>query len=165
LRGEALLSALNGARGCTVKPPRLANSEPGNGAGVRPGAGTQIEGMLALIEEMGMEETLVLDLVRSFLDRSPVYLEEMETALEAGTPERVDRAAHTMKGMCGNLRFARLVELCERLRMAVRLGDAPGSASGMAALRAEYEAVSAVVQARWGPSETTPRTDASLPRG
>ena len=141
VRGDALLVVLQGTTSRRVAPP------PGRDRAVEAGAGL-LDGFEALIVEMEMDEAMVHDLVASFLERAPVYVKTMEEGLQAGELEQVDRAAHTMKGMCGNLRFGALVEASDRVRAAARGGDAASAAQGLAPLRGALDAVCEALRAR-----------------
>jgi histidine phosphotransfer protein HptB len=149
VRADALLSVLLEARrrdgtAPAVPPPRVAPAAAGGAGGA---AAAPLAGFEALVAEMEMEPALVTDLVSSFLERGPHYLDEIAAGLSAAELERVDKAAHAMKGMCGNLRFAGLVEWCDRLRMAAKMGDAKRTEATLPGLRAAFEAIGAALRA------------------
>lgn len=144
LRGDALLSVLHAARPRgAVAPPQLAGGGPMDEE-QRP-----LEGFQNLIDEMEMDTAMVHELVASFLERGPAYLEEIGGALAEGELERADRAAHTLKGMCGNLRFGRLVTLSDGLRRAAKASDGPAVADALQQLRSELERINGAVRERW----------------
>jgi HPt (histidine-containing phosphotransfer) domain-containing protein len=142
LRAEALLAVLQGGARRRVPAPALGPPAGGDGTG-------PLAGFEALIAEMEMQAPMVHELVASFLERAPAYLAEVAGGLEQGDLARADRAAHTMKGMCGNLRFRELVDFSERLRARARSGDAEAARTELASLRAALEAVQAALRARW----------------
>ncbi len=139
LQADALLSALAGRA-----PGRSGRA----GAEGGEGAGDALEGFEALIAEMEMDAAIVRDLASSFLERAPLYLDDIASGLAAGNLEQVDRAAHTMKGMCGNLRFRSLMELSDRLRSAARAGDTPSLEPTLLRLREALETVSRALRQR-----------------
>ena len=53
--------------------------------------------------------------------------------MEAGNREEAFRAAHTLKGVCANLSFSRLLDSAARLTEELRAaaGEIPASAAGM----------------------------------
>ena len=150
LQADALLSALESPDAALAKLVRV-RPRPAGAAGTEGSERAEdvLEGFTALISEMEMDPAMVRDLARSFLERAPLYLEDIASGLSEGNLTQVDRAAHTMKGMCGNLRFRALMELSDRLRVAARAGDTAGLEPTVARLRAALASVSDAVRRRW----------------
>jgi HPt (histidine-containing phosphotransfer) domain-containing protein len=146
LRAEALLALLPG-----VRPPGTRPVPPGwpalSGAGA--GAAGPLRGFEQLVAEMHLEPGLVRELVASFLERAPGYLDELSVCVTRGDLAGMERTAHTLKGMCGNLRFQHLVQLGETLRAAARGGDRAGIAHALEALRVELDTLYAALRERW----------------
>ena len=70
-------------------------------------------------------EKLVQKFVLKFLNDGSYQL--LLDSLAAGDREEAFRAAHTIKGMCQNLGFARLEESSSALTEALRGGKSPGA--------------------------------------
>lgn len=138
----ALLAVLQG------KAFRAGGEVPAGAASPTDGDGL-LAGFQGLVAEMEMDAALARELALSFLQRAPAYLGELDEALSAGDLERADRAAHTMKGMCGNLRFGPMVAASERIRAAARQGDPESARRELAGLESAYEELSAALEAHW----------------
>lgn len=141
VRGEALLGLLAGTR------PAAAPAPGGAEHPAQADAEPVLAGFRRLIAEMEMDRAMVEELTASFLERAPAYLEQIGAALAGGALEQVDRVAHTLKGMCGNLRFGALVERSDDLRRAAKAGDAAGAGRTLEALRAELGRVERALRA------------------
>lgn len=149
LRADAVLNATNGGAG-----------ESGQGAGIPRDpvfrlSQEEVDILLgpfqSLIEEVEMDGMMIRELTASFLERGPMYLREMRDALRERQLERLDRAVHTMKGMCGNLRFSRLVEYNEqigRCANAARFADLERLLSEM---DGEFHRLRGAIEQRWPP--------------
>ena len=106
-------------------------------------AGIDIESAL---ERMMGSEALLERLLGKFLD-DPQY-PALRTALEAGDMERAVSAAHTLKGVCGNLSMTGLYGLFTRQVDALRAGDLPLARGMMAEIAPAYERVMAAIRRR-----------------
>lgn len=143
IRAEALLALLAAA-----PAEGAGTAAAGSASGVQAGPGGDgLAGLRELIAEMEMEAPMVRELMESFLSRAPVYLADLRAALAGAEWERLERAAHAMKGMCGNLRFGALVTQCDHLRAAGRARDGAAAGSSLAALEEEHGRIAAAVRA------------------
>jgi two-component system, sensor histidine kinase and response regulator len=143
VRAEALLAALEGCRRERAGPPARAAAANG-GSAESPTAGFE-----RFIATAGLDAALVGDLIDSLLERTPAYLDEIAAALDGGDSIRVDRAAHTLKGMVGNLHLAALVELSDRLRLAAKANDVAAARLALAGLRQAYAEIGTALRTRW----------------
>lgn len=82
-------------------------------------------------------------LVRTFMEDSETRLETLASALGAGATEEVRSAAHSLKGSCGNLGAAALMNLCKEIEDSARAGELGGLDTCLAAAREEYARVRA----------------------
>lgn len=98
------------------------------------------------LERMMGSEALLERLLGKFLDdpQSPA----LRAALEAGDAERAVSAAHTLKGVCGNLSMTDLYGLFTRQVDALRAGDLPLARSMMEEIAPAYERVTAAIRRR-----------------
>lgn len=71
-----------------------------------------------LLERVDQDLELLQHLVELFLRDSPVLVEGMRQAIAAVDPGALQRAAHTLKGMLGNLGAHALAEIAGRLEAA-----------------------------------------------
>ena len=106
-------------------------------------AGIDIESAL---ERMMGSEALLERMMGKFLD-DPQY-PALRAALEAGDVERAVSAAHTLKGVCGNLSMTELYGLFTRQVDALRAGDMPLARGIMAEIAPAYERVMAAIRRR-----------------
>lgn len=106
-------------------------------------AGIDIESAL---ERMMGSVALLERLLGKFLD-DPQY-PALRAALEAGDMERAVSAAHTLKGVCGNLSMTGLYGLFTRQVDALRAGDLPLAQGIMAEIAPVYEQVTADIRRR-----------------
>ena len=84
-------------------------------------------------------ERLVQKFVLKFLNDGSYDL--LCTSLEAGNREEAFRAAHTIKGVCGNLAFSALLASSEALTEALRDGKPaqPGEEALIAKVKEDYQ--------------------------
>ncbi len=86
--------------------------------------------------QMMMKQERVARFLRKFPnDKS---FAELQAALAEGRTQDAFRAAHTMKGVCGNLGLPRVKNLSEQATEALRGGDIDAAKAIMPALEAEY---------------------------
>ena len=103
-------------------------------------AGVQVESVLERV--MGNED-LLERLLKKFPDE-PHY-SALCAALERGDAEQAVSAAHTLKGVCGNLSMAELYGLFTRQVDALRAGDLPLARSLMEQIAPAYARVTAAI--------------------
>ena len=99
----------------------------------------------ALERVMG-NEALLERLLGKFLD-APQY-HALCAALERGDPEQAAAAAHTMKGMCGNLSMTELFQLFSAQVETLRGGDLVAGREMMAQITPAYERATAAIRGR-----------------
>ena len=108
---------------------------------------TVVEELLALSDDGDPE--LLLDLIEMFLDDGPVKVRAISEGLQAGDFDKMERAAHSLKGSSGNLGARRLQAACDRLQLTTRahqLEETRRLAGGLGGLFAEAEAALRKVQ-------------------
>ena len=84
-----------------------------------------------------MNERMVTRFVLKF--PSDPSMQQLRDAVTAGDNERAFRAAHTLKGVAGNLSFTALYRAASNLTEQLRPCDAPADNSLLAALESEYQ--------------------------
>lgn len=77
-----------------------------------------IDELLALSDDGDPE--LLLDLIGIFLDDGPAKVAAITQGLQQQDFEKMERAAHSLKGSAGNLGALALQHTCERMQLATR---------------------------------------------
>ncbi|MCA8965797.1 MAG: Hpt domain-containing protein [Planctomycetes bacterium] len=77
-----------------------------------------IEELLSFSDDGDAE--LLLDLIQMFLEDGPTKVQSITEGLTAGDFEKMERAAHSLKGSSGNLGARLLQEACEQMQLASR---------------------------------------------
>ncbi|MCI8511373.1 MAG: Hpt domain-containing protein [Lachnospiraceae bacterium] len=104
-------------------------------------AGANIE--TALARFMNMEAMYLKFLLRFPADPN---FESLRDALAAGDTETAFRAAHTLKGVAGNLGLDRFYESVSKLTEVLRAGGSGNTDALMKQAAADYEEICAVIQ-------------------
>lgn len=108
-------------------------------------AGIDVDG--ALERFMGSEALLV-----RFLGKFPddPNFSALEAAIAAGDCDAAFTAAHTLKGVCGNLSMTALFDTVSRQTELLRSGDLAAAAGMMDTLRSQYQTVCSAIGAALG---------------
>jgi len=77
-----------------------------------------VEELLSFADDGDPE--LIVDLIRMFLEDGPCKVKAIVEGLEEGDFEKMERAAHSLKGSSGNLGAHFLQESCEQMQVASR---------------------------------------------
>lgn len=93
-----------------------------------------IDELLALSEDGDPE--LLVDLIQMYLDDSPGKMDSILRGVETNDWERVERAAHALKGSSGNLGAIHVQMACDRIQNACRSHHTSGVPQEATALRA-----------------------------
>lgn len=91
------------------------------------------------LERFGGLQVLMEKMLKSFLDDQ--NFSRLKEAVEQGDAEAAERAAHTLKGMCGNLGMAELSRLNSNFVERLRSGDTSGMKEDLVGISGEYERV------------------------
>lgn len=83
-----------------------------------------IDELLALSEDGDPE--LLVDLIQMYLDDSPAKMDSILRGIEVRDWERVERAAHALKGSAGNLGAIHVQMECDRIQNACRAHQTAG---------------------------------------
>ncbi len=110
-----------------------------------PGAGEPTEPLVdqdhldKLIEILGGDRAEVADLVETFHEEAPGYLDAMDQALETGDTDKLRQAAHALKGTSGTLGARRLQALCKALEEHAREGTLDQAPEEVAEVHAVFD--------------------------
>lgn len=99
----------------------------------------------AAITRLGGMKALYERLLQKFLDDTT--FQELEAAVREMDPERMERAAHTLKGVAANLGFTTLSSAGQEMVNAVRTGENVRAAELFVPLKEQYERIMAAVRA------------------
>ena len=76
-----------------------------------------------LRDRLDGDETLMREVLAIYLEDSPTLLDTLKKALDAGEPESLAKAAHTLKGSSANVAAERLRSQAYELEQKARAGD------------------------------------------
>jgi HPt (histidine-containing phosphotransfer) domain-containing protein len=107
--------------------------------------------MLDQIREMDdPEQSLLRDIIDTFLDDAPKRIAELRAGLTAGDLDRVHRAAHTIKGAASNLGLLGLVEAARVCCEDARTGQRDSLPRLIAAVEAAWPRAVSLLRAELG---------------
>lgn len=98
-----------------------------------------------LLDLTGGETAWLRDLLATYVADTTARLADLRSAVGAGHAERVQRAAHGIKGSSSNVGAARVAAACHAVELAARSGDLGSAAALVDALHAEFEQVRAEI--------------------
>ena len=101
----------------------------------------------SMLQVFDQDAALLCELAELFLADSPILLNHIQTGVAALDAEKVERAAHTLKGSVGNFGAKRAFELSRRIEAMARNHDLGGAPEALTALDQEMARVSAVMAA------------------
>lgn len=101
------------------------------------------------LERMMGNEALLERFLKRFLDDT--NFETLKKAIAENDQEAALTAAHTLKGLCGNLSMTVLFDLFTRQVAAFRGGDWAGAAAMMEDIAAAYDQVTAAIREAFAP--------------
>jgi HPt (histidine-containing phosphotransfer) domain-containing protein len=90
---------------------------------------------------------LLVDLIRMYLEDGPHKLREIDQGLADGDWDRVERAAHSLKGSAGNLGAFLVQQDCEVLQAASRQHQLEQMTAGVQSLHGHFGDAEAALQA------------------
>ena len=103
--------------------------------------------METLLEVIGGERELLVELIDSFLETAPPLLARLNQGVAQGNAAEVRTAAHTIKSSSKDFGATRLAELCQELEDMGKAGTLGGTAELAAQVEAEYRPVKAALEA------------------
>jgi two-component system sensor histidine kinase/response regulator len=101
---------------------------------------------LEALHDLSIGGLALAELIDLFLKSAPETLALAKAAVADADPERLEQAAHLLKGSAANFGAQGLQELCAALERIVRTGVLDGAPDVLAALQAEFERVAAALQ-------------------
>jgi len=139
-------------------PQAAAGGTPDRAAAAPPAPPDDAEPREASVNPRALESIRLLAagllerVVRQYIVDAPRYLGQMRTALDAGEPETLRRAAHALKSSSANLGAERFAALCQALETLGRAGTTQGGAPRLADAEREYARVCAALSEAVAPA-------------
>lgn len=81
---------------------------------------------------------LLIDLIQMYLEDGPLKLHEITEGLTHHDWDRMERAAHSLKGSAGHLGAHLVQEDCDKLQLASRNQEATAAEAAVADLRGHF---------------------------
>ncbi len=106
----------------------------------------------AMLANIGGDAELFDQLIRLFLDRHPIMMKEIETAIGQADAPALERAAHSLKGTAGNLCAPDVVLLASQLEATGRLGTLTEAPSLLVRLDRTVQELVAVLSRQINPA-------------
>jgi HPt (histidine-containing phosphotransfer) domain-containing protein len=88
--------------------------------------------------DLGGDDAFLVEVIQAFVEDSPQHIQAIQAALVSGKGQALMRAAHSLKGSCGNFGAARLQALCAELEARGRQNQLDGLAPLVARVASEY---------------------------
>jgi HPt (histidine-containing phosphotransfer) domain-containing protein len=101
-----------------------------------------------LLDLAGGDLDFVDEIADTYREDTPVQLEAIATAVEAGDAAALVAPAHTLKSSSASVGAMRVAALAQELEALARSGEVPDGTSRLDALRREYGRVEAALEAR-----------------
>jgi HPt (histidine-containing phosphotransfer) domain-containing protein len=105
------------------------------------------EAISSLRELSPGDDTFLKEIIQIFLEDTPARINDARVTLAAGDAVAFIRAAHTIKGSCGNLGAERLRRTAERIEHGARKNGLVGLENAVAELEAEFASVRTALSA------------------
>ena len=100
-----------------------------------------LTGFQELAEELGMDDEIRNDLLRSFLDRCREFLNLLSDSISNRDQEKFERTTHSLKGLSGNMRFHKLGDLNEQFTQAYHDDDLQKAGQVLSDMGEEYHRI------------------------
>ena len=128
----------NGSQPATMKPRKIpiAKKLP---------VPTDVFDIAALRARVEDDLDLLAEMIDLYLSSSPLLLTELESAVASSDGERVTLAAHTLKGVLGNMCASTCAEAALQLEMIGQTGDFAQADQSLATLKHEFKHLQAVL--------------------
>ena len=101
----------------------------------------------AALQQLAGSEKLYLSVITKFCNMYDKLPETIQADLQNAAFDKVQRDAHTIKGLAGTIGHAALREQAERLEHAASQADAQACEAALAAFRPIFDAVMTALQA------------------
>jgi HPt (histidine-containing phosphotransfer) domain-containing protein len=106
---------------------------------------TEVFDLSALRARVEDDLELLAEMIDLYLSSSPLLLQEIESAVAARDRERINRTAHTLKGLLKNMCATTCAEAALQLEAIGKTGDLTQADELLAALKHEFERLQTVL--------------------
>ena len=103
------------------------------------GENTERFALSELRDRVDGDDELMREVLAVYLEDTPLVLERLSEALEAGQPEAAAKAAHTLKGSSANVAAERLRSQAYELEQKARAGDLEAARRLFSDLQSEFQ--------------------------
>jgi HPt (histidine-containing phosphotransfer) domain-containing protein len=130
----------------TTNQEAMTNQLAATDNAVTPGPPTtDVFDMEGLRERVEGDAELFEEMIELYLSSSPLLLTEIESAVAARDREKINRAAHTLKGVLKNMCATTCAEAALELETIGKTGDLERAAQSLGTLRQEYHRLKSVL--------------------
>lgn len=105
-----------------------------------------------LLDLTGGELDWLKDLMDTYLQDTRTRLDELAGLVVAGSTDRIQRAAHGIKGSSSNIGATRMADLCAGMETLSKVPDPRAAAAQLALLEAEFARIRADLPAALAPN-------------
>jgi two-component system sensor histidine kinase/response regulator len=102
-------------------------------------ASTGILDRQALLERVGGDDGLLREITKIFLEEYPTLLDEIRSAVAAGDAQRIERAAHSLKGAVANFGAAAATDAAYQMESVGRRGQIEQAPSALISLEFQFQ--------------------------
>jgi HPt (histidine-containing phosphotransfer) domain-containing protein len=95
------------------------------------------------------EDDFFKELLNIFFQRCPALLAELDAAVAAKDPVKVERSGHALKGTSGNLGAMMMMKLAEQLEVMGRSGKVENASEVLAELHKTYPLTKKELETKW----------------
>lgn len=106
---------------------------------------TQIFDLSALRSRVEGDLDLLAEMIELYLTSSPLLMSEIESAVAAQDADKIQRAAHTLKGVLKNMCATTCAEAALELEMLGKQGNIENAGQTLATLKSEFERLESVL--------------------
>jgi HPt (histidine-containing phosphotransfer) domain-containing protein len=131
---------------CVPRTAGLAEAPQSAGAPAQEGGVLDPDALEQLGTRAG-DRAFVVELIDTFVRDAPALLEALRGALEDAEPQRLRRAAHTLRSNARVFGATRLAELCGVLEAMAKAGTLAGAGNFLTKVEGEYARVERALQA------------------
>jgi two-component system sensor histidine kinase/response regulator len=107
----------------------------------------QLLDRVVLLDRVGGDEALLVELTHIFLEEYPRMLSEISEALAAGDAKAVERSAHTLKGSVSTFGAHAATQAAHDLEKLGRQGRVMDAAAAFPLLEAEFSVLKPALEA------------------
>ena len=117
----------------------------------------------AALRRLGGDEQLFRELAAFFLEDSDELLTVIGRGLDVGDAGRIERAAHSLRGLAANFDAEPIISIARSMEQAASQGQLPALSAAFAELEIEVQSLRAVLRRYTGEGAAQVRPEARRP--